>query len=306
MKHLLTILSTGFLLITCSLAARPALAAPSPDDQGDAHYHDQSGPAHEATPGCQKIYNAITLVKGATLYDKLGKAMTDGATLGKGLALRQWGVIVDRNGGVCAVVTTGGPGNTDLNAQWLGSRVIAAQKANTVNDFSTSGLALSTANLYAATQPGGSLYGLQFSNPVATAAAYGDNGNCNRVGCDNTEAPRYGQRDDPMVGHYIGGVNVFGGGLALYDSSGLVGGLGTSGNTSCADLYMSWDVRRNLGLDYVPKGVADGGTDDNIIFDNIGSNGQFESMSGFGQPLCGLDGDEKNYPGELSTNFPVR
>jgi hypothetical protein len=62
--------------------------------------------------------------------------------------------------------------------QWLGSRVISAQKANTANDFSLSngatlstglfpsGLALSTANLYSAVQPGGSLYGLQHSNPV--------------------------------------------------------------------------------------------------------------------------------------------
>ena len=29
---------------------------------------------------------------------------------------------------------------------------------------------------------------------------------------------RYGTSNDPMVGEKIGGVNVFGGGLALYDS----------------------------------------------------------------------------------------
>jgi uncharacterized protein GlcG (DUF336 family) len=288
MKPLVTILSSCLLLMTSVLAGRAASA-------------------DEVTSGCQKIYDAITTVRGATLYDKLGHEMTDGATLGKGLPLRQWGTIVDRDGVVCAVVTSGGPGGTDLNAQWLGSRVISAQKASTANAFSVTGLALSTANLYAATQPGQSLYGLQFSNPVSTAAAYGDNRNCRRVGCDTNEAPRYGQLDDPMVGHYIGGVNVFGGGLALYDSSGqLVGGLGTSGNTSCADHYISWVVRHDLGLDYVPQGVADGRTDDNIIFDDIGSNGVFRSMSGFGHPLCGIDPDEKNYPSELSRHYPVR
>lgn len=269
----------------------------------------QPAMAGEATAGCETIYNAITTVSGATLYDKLGNAMTDGATLGKGLPLRQWGVIVDRNGVVCAVVTSGGPGSTDLNAQWLGSRVIAAQKANTANAFSVAGLALSTANLWAATQPGGSLFGLQFSNPVDTTAAYGDNSaSCaSNPGCDNAaSAPHYGQADDPLVGHYVGGVNVFGGGLPLYDSSGrLIGALGTSGNTSCADHYISWVVRYRLNLDDVPAGVADGGADDNIIFDITGSHGNFASKSGFGHPLCGIDPDEKNYPGELVSGYPI-
>jgi uncharacterized protein GlcG (DUF336 family) len=33
-----------------------------------------------------------------------------------------------------------------------------------------------------------------------------------------------GQSNDPMVGSRIGGVNVFGGGLALYDASGKIVG----------------------------------------------------------------------------------
>ena len=65
-------------------------------------------------------------------------------------------------------------------------------------------IALSTANLYTAVQPGGSLYGLQASNPVDVIVAYGG-----QVGS-------YGAgTKDPMVGQLIGGVNVFGGGLAL-------------------------------------------------------------------------------------------
>jgi hypothetical protein len=84
--------------------------------------------------------------------------------------------------------------------------VISAQKANTANAFSLPKLALSTANLYAATQPGGSLFGLQLSNPVSTDIAYSGN------------PENYGQANDPMVGGRIGGVNVFGGGLGLYNS----------------------------------------------------------------------------------------
>src|ERR1700733_11605814 len=104
---------------------------------------------------------------------------------------QMWGTIVDRDGVVCAVTFTG----TDRGEQWPGSRVISAQKANTGNEFSLpaggsgafpSGLALSTANLYSAAQPGGTLYGLQASNPVSTDIAY--NGN----------PANYGQPNDGM------------------------------------------------------------------------------------------------------------
>ena len=42
----------------------------------------------------------------------------------------------------------------------------------------------------------------------------------------------FGTATDPMVGKPIGGVVAFGGGLALYDDNGIVGGLGVSGNSS--------------------------------------------------------------------------
>src|SRR5678816_508115 len=86
-----------------------------------------------------------------------------------GLDFQMWGTIVDRDGIVCAVSFSG----SDRGSQWPGSRVISAQKANTANAFSLQGLALSTGNLYSAVQPGGSLFGLQESNPVNTVAAYG-------------------------------------------------------------------------------------------------------------------------------------
>ena len=55
--------------------------------------------------------------------------------------------------------------------------MISAQKADTANAFSLRTLALSTANLFTAVQPGGSLFGLQESNPVDTDAAYGGSPN---------------------------------------------------------------------------------------------------------------------------------
>ena len=84
-----------------------------------------------------------------------------------GFGLEMWGTVVNRDGVVCAVAFTG----VSRGDQWPGSRVISAQKANTANAFSLPGLALSTANLYSAVQPGGSLFGLQESNPVDTLVA---------------------------------------------------------------------------------------------------------------------------------------
>ena len=76
---------------------------------------------------------------------------------------RMWSAIVDRQGVLCSVKTSAefAPA-LDV---WPGSRAIAIAKAGTANDFSNNGLALSTANLYGPTQPGGSLYGLNNSNP---------------------------------------------------------------------------------------------------------------------------------------------
>ena len=236
--------------------------------------------------GCDAISAEI---EGAgTLHDKLSAALVSAPV---GLQHDMWGTIVDENGVVCAVAHTGTDPTGD---QWLGSRVISAQKANTANAFSLTtgaggavlGLALSTANLYSAVQPGGSLFGLQFSNPVDPMVAYGDNADV--AGTDSTAAPGYGTPDDPMVGTYIGGVNVFGGGLALYDDLGnLLGGLGVSGDTSCADHVVAWITRDTLDLDTVSAGVSPTG-DDNIIFDIVGSTGNFRSQGGFGHPTCGF------------------
>jgi uncharacterized protein GlcG (DUF336 family) len=191
-----------------------------------------------------------------------------------GFGLQMWGTIVNRDGVVCAVAFTG----SDRGAQWPGSRNISAQKANTANEFSLPQLALSTANLFTAVNPGGSLFGLQASNPVNIRVAY------------RGEARDYGTAHDPMIGGKIGGVNVFGGGLALYNAQGeLVGGLGVSGDSSCADHNIAWRTRHTLVLDYVPGGVSGDATrPDNIVYDitNLAGLQIGVSAGGWGHALC--------------------
>ncbi|MGD0919916.1 MAG: heme-binding protein [Thermodesulfobacteriota bacterium] len=186
-----------------------------------------------------------------------------------GFGFDMWATIVDRDGVVKEVVFSGAA----RGDQWPGSRLISAQKANTANAFSLPSLALSTANLYSAVQPGGSLFGLQSSNPINSDVAY------------KGSSTEYGKTGDTMVGQKIGGVCVFGGGLALYDKTGkLVGAIGVSGDTSCADHNIAWKVRHKLGFDYVPDGVSPT-KDDNIIYDIV--NGV--SASGWGHPECSAE-----------------
>lgn len=183
-----------------------------------------------------------------------------------GFGLNMWATIVDRDGVVKAVVFTG----QDRGDQWPGSRVISAQKANTANAFSLPGLSLSTANLFSAVQPGGSLYGLQHSNPVDTKVAY------------SGKSKKIGTEKDPMIGKKIGGINVFGGGLALYNKKGkLIGAIGVSGDSSCADHNIAWKVRHKLKMDYIPAGVSPD-NDDNIVNDIVDGI----STSGWGHPAC--------------------
>lgn len=205
-----------------------------------------------------------------------------------GLGNDMWGTVVDRSGTVCAVART-----AERGEQWPGSRVISAQKANTANAFSLAGnypnvgigRALSTGNLYGLVIEGGSLYGLQFSNPVDPAVAYAGGAN------------QLGEAGDPMVGARVGGVNVFGGGLALYSPEGeLVGGLGVSGDTSCTDHITAWKVRWVLNHDNIPGGVGPGETDNLNIADPPAPNS-------FEHPSCGFG--EEAIISELNLDFPV-
>lgn len=137
----------------------------------------------------------------------------------------EWGAIVDRSGILCAVVTaTDSPGH-----RWPGSRTIAMAKAFTANGFSTNTAPVSTARLYTLSQPGGPLYGAGAANPFDPACL-------DRMGID-------------LV---CGGTIVFGGGIPLYRDSVVVGGLGLSGDTPCADHEIAKRIRAMAGL--VPPG----------------------------------------------------
>ena len=143
-------------------------------------------------------------------------------------------------------------------------------------------------------QPGGSLYGLHHSNPVDTDVAYGNapGGEGNSPG----NAGTFGATSDPLVGQRVGGINVFGGGLALFYNGKRVGGLGVSGDTSCTDHMVAWRTRAALHLD-VFGGVGstaaltvtgDPSHPDNIIFDITpnSNGGAGVSAGGFGHPMC--------------------
>jgi uncharacterized protein GlcG (DUF336 family) len=221
-----------------------------------------------AVPAAEAAGGLPTHSKVAAVLEQVcAKGVNNGAIFSP---CEMWAAVVGLDGTVAVVVKGGGD-------PWRGSRVIAMQKANTAILFSKDrGLALSTANLFTAVQPGGSLFGLQLSNPVDTQVAY------------RGPAKHYGTLHDPAVGKRVGGVNVFGGGLALYAPGGkLVGAIGVSGDSSCADHNIVWRVRHALGLDHVPAGVnkaAYGGAttpasgDDNIIYE----------PGGFAHPYCGF------------------
>jgi hypothetical protein len=241
--------------------------------------------------------------QGLPSFSALQSALQGVVTAGGngGFGLNMWATVVANDGTVCAVAYSG----ATYQSQWLASRVISAQKASTANGLSLSngappssaathgaGFSIGTANLYSAVQPGGSLFGLQFSNPVDPEVAY------DRANGQPADSSTFGKANDSMVGRRIGGVNVFGGGLALYSAGGVkVGAIGVSGDTSCTDHFVAWKTRHALHLDKFdgvlgPNALAtsDAARPDNIVFDipagatNMGSTPV--SPSTWGHPLC--------------------
>ena len=179
----------------------------------------QQKPNCDGLPDAGRLKNVVTSV------------VREGSAKNGGLGNQEWAAIVNRDGTVCAIVYSG----TSRGDQWPGSRVIAASKANTANGLSGRDYALSTANVFAASQPGQSLYSLATSQPPNAAAAFGN-------------PSTFGTPNDPMVGKAIGGIIVFGGGLPLYSPDGkIVGALGLSGDTSCTDHVIAWKVRPPVG-----------------------------------------------------------
>lgn len=255
------------LALSIALALTTGAGAVVADSKNKGQKEDSRS---NGAAACKVLAAALAATPGgihAALQTALGTAVTAESS---GLDLNMWATLVNRDGVVCAVAFSG----ANRNSQWPGSRVIAAQKASTANAFSLDALSLSTANLYSAVQPGGSLFGLQESNPVDTSVAY------------QGPVGKFGKKNDPLVGERPGGVNVFGGGLALYNANHrLVGAVGVSGDTSCADHNIAWRVRNNLELDNL-AGVGGVGPDaahiDGIVFDITAG----ASAGGFGHPTC--------------------
>lgn len=198
--------------------------------------------------------NDITLeqLRGAANFVK-GNAAEQSLT--GGLGNHMWVTMVDQTGKVCHVLNTAGAGQRSGKV-WGLSRVISGQKANTSALLSLDAVAPNSIQpwasgaLYLAVQPvldpatglvsanvgglQGSLFGVQHNNPVDASRAY--------LGAPET----YGTVNDPLIGKRIGGINVFGGGLPLYDGLEKIGAIGVSGDTSCTDQAFAWRVRENL------------------------------------------------------------
>jgi uncharacterized protein GlcG (DUF336 family) len=234
--------------------------------------------AAQSKPNCSGLPQA------GQLRSVVQGVVRQGAAKNGGLGNQEWATVVNRDGVVCAIVFSG----STRADEWPGSRVISAEKANTANGLSGRDYALSTANVFAASQPGQSLYSLATSASANPNAVFG---NPTSFGTDN----------DPMVGKAIGGIIVFGGGLPLYAQDGkLVGGLGLSGDTSCTDHIIAWKVRHELHLDAVPMGPSPD-HNDNMILDF--QNGV--SVSGFGHPSCKGGNNSDAIINGLSKDFPT-
>ena len=87
-------------------------------------------------------------------------------------------------------------------------------------------VAISTARLYTLTQPGRSLWGVAQPEPFDHACLAGD-----------------------VKGKVCGGAIAFGGGVPLYKNGRIVGGLGVSGDTPCADHEIAKRIRHFARLD---------------------------------------------------------
>lgn len=169
---------------------------------------------------------------------------------------RMWAAVVNRDGKNCAFNTS----TSDPSQVWPGSQAIAKSKAYTANAFSLDTFALSTARLYTFTQPGHSLWSLGQSNlfdPKALAPPGGGGGG---------------------KGQIAGGLIFFGGGVPLYKNGKIVGGLGVSGDTSCADHEIAKRVRNLAGLN--PPAVLGGMLGDDIVYSPP------DPPSVFAHPVC--------------------
>lgn len=166
---------------------------------------------------------------------------------------REWAVVVNRQGQICAVTSN----QSDTNQLWPGSLAIAKAKAYTANAFSIDSKPISTARLYTLTQPGHSLWGIAASNPFVATDLVG---------------PAQGPGTPQNI---QGGLISFGGGVPLYKNGKIIGALGVSGDTACTDHETAKRTRHLANLD--PPG---GPKVDDILYPSVDGPGVFD------HPLC--------------------
>jgi uncharacterized protein GlcG (DUF336 family) len=211
-----------------------------------------------AADHCSALPNAAQLrqflqnaAAGTGISASLGPGTGVGGLFG---GQRMWAAAVNRDGKLCAIATS----TTDPAQVWPGSQAIAKAKAYTANAFSLDSLALSTARLYTFVQPGHSLFGLNQSNPfdprfLVSPGGSGDVGN-NQI---------------------TGGIITFGGGVPAYKGGLIVGAIGVSGDTACADHEIAKRVRDLAGLN-----APGGPLVDDITYSSV------DGASVFTHPLC--------------------
>jgi uncharacterized protein GlcG (DUF336 family) len=227
-----------FLVTIVGWATLPALAGTAAETTGS------SCPGLPTNAQLQQFLQHAAV--GQEISGSLGPN-TDAGGLFKGE--RMWGAIVNRDGRLCAFITS----TTDPTHVWPASQAIAKAKAFTANGLSLDDFVLSTARLYTFALPGHSLFGLNQSNafnPLFLIPPGGSGG----------------------VGLIAGGIITFGGGVPLYAGGTIIGGLGVSGDTACADHEIAKRVRDLAGLN--PPG---GPLVDDIVY---------EPDSIFAHPLC--------------------
>lgn len=202
--------------------------------------------------GCQAMPSAAQLREWMVAAAALQGPPVGGTVGGLFGGARMWAAVVNRDGEICAATTS----TEDPKQVWPGSQAIAKSKAYTANAFSLDPLPLSTARLYTFTQPGHSLWSLGQSNTFNP----------------HLLLPPEGRNDRNQI---AGGLIFFGGGVPLYRDGLVIGALGISGDTSCADHEIAKRVRHLAGLN--PPG---GPLADEIVYSAEAG------PSVFAHPLC--------------------
>ena len=252
MKPIAIVFLAAVLTASCQRAEsqRPQSDAEKARTQpGSSADQSRTDPAGAASGACGDLPSADDLKKFAR------QAPDDGGPVGGLLdGKSEWVAVVNRRGELCAAIVA----TDDPASSWQGSAGIAKAKAYTANAFSTDTQPMSTARLYTMAQPGHSLYGAANANPFNPA-------------CLDTPKGAV----DTGKGQVCGGTIVFGGGVPLYKGKTRVGGLGASGDTSCADHEMAKRIRHLAKLD-----PEKGEYVDDIVYT------QSDGASVYAHPLC--------------------